>query len=1050
MREEIHLTVHEESPIRLTAQENEHIRTSTEELRIIEAVSPTVDLEREENSVLITVHDLNGTKSEYIYDGEKGEKGDKGDKGDPGRDADPTVLIDDTSVQSDKTWSSSKIDNDKANKTDTVLNTTLSRGRSDGYPVGEGSFAFGYHIIASGAYAHAEGGSTSATAINSHAEGYGTTASAAQSHAEGVGTTASAPNAHAEGVATTASGSNSHAEGASNTASGSNSHAEGGNTTASAPQSHAEGLNTIANHKDQHVFGEYNIADTSVAEPTERGTYIEIVGNGDDNARSNARTLDWSGNEVIAGDLTINKGTANEKTVGTEFASLSADIAAKYTKPANGIPASDLENGVIPDVSGKADKADTVLDTTLSRGRKADTAIGTASFAFGNNITASGSYSHAEGSGTKATGSGAHAEGGSSEASGGCAHAEGLSTKATDSNAHAEGQQTEASATSSHAEGRSTKATASGAHAEGTNTTASGSYSHAEGGYSTSSGWYSHAEGYSSIANHAFQHVFGQFNIEDPSEASTSVRGNYVEIVGNGTASAHSNARTLDWDGNEVLSGDLTINNGTANQKAVGTELTSLNTSIQSKYTKPQSGIPASDLAEGVIPDISGKVDKADIGVANGIASLDGTGKVPQSQLPSYVDDVVEYASLSNFPAEGETGKIYVALDTNKTYRWSGTTYIEVGGNDGVIDVQVNGTSVVSSGVANIPLAGENTFGAVMLGVAKGTGLASSNELYVVGASDSTIKSGAHQFQPIMPYRQHVSTFYGLAKAAGDSTQSTSSNSVGTYTDEAKSAIRTMLGAVGDVQVDGASIVSNGVAVLPNAETNAVGVTKLASDADIKAGNSKRVVTAIKQDKSVFYGLAAAAGDTTQSASANAVGTYTDSAKSAIQTMLGTNDVVAVSDTQPTTANTKIWVDNDATGQSFQVPTVAEMNTALASKVSDVQVNGVSVMSNGIANIPYAQNGEFGVVKVAGNGITLYQGQLMTQKATPEEIKAGINTNKPIVPYSQHESVFYGLAKLAGQDMASSSNQVGTFTEEAKAAIKSMLGINEVEVVRLI
>lgn len=65
-------------------------------------------------------------------------------------------------------------------------------------------------------------------------------------------------------------------------------------------------------------------------------------------------------------------------------------------------------------------------------------------------------------------------------------------------------------------------------------------------------------------------------------------------------------------------------------------------------------------------------------GAANGIASLDSGAKVPTTQLPSYVDDVLEYASTSAFPAEGETGKIYVALDTNKSYRWSGSTYVEL------------------------------------------------------------------------------------------------------------------------------------------------------------------------------------------------------------------------------------------------------------------------------------------------------------------------------------------------------------------------------------
>ena len=53
-------------------------------------------------------------------------------------------------------------------------------------------------------------------------------------------------------------------------------------------------------------------------------------------------------------------------------------------------------------------------------------------------------------------------------------------------------------------------------------------------------------------------------------------------------------------------------------------------------------------------------------------------GKVPSSQLPSYVDDVLEYLALSSFPANGESGKIYVAMDSNKIYRWEGSSYIPV------------------------------------------------------------------------------------------------------------------------------------------------------------------------------------------------------------------------------------------------------------------------------------------------------------------------------------------------------------------------------------
>lgn len=72
------------------------------------------------------------------------------------------------------------------------------------------------------------------------------------------------------------------------------------------------------------------------------------------------------------------------------------------------------------------------------------------------------------------------------------------------------------------------------------------------------------------------------------------------------------------------------------------------------------------------------QVKRTEMGAASGVATLGTDGKIPSSQLPSYVDDVLEYASLSSFPSTGESGKIYVALDTNKTYRWSGTAYVEI------------------------------------------------------------------------------------------------------------------------------------------------------------------------------------------------------------------------------------------------------------------------------------------------------------------------------------------------------------------------------------
>ena len=104
-------------------------------------------------------------------------------------------------------------------------------------------------------------------------------------------------------------------------------------------------------------------------------------------------------------------------------------------------------------------------------------------------------------------------------------------------------------------------------------------------------------------------------------------------------------------------------------------------TSTDSGYKMGVSGnwSPAVSNVAGALDQLAAnKISTSQKGVANGVASLDGTGKVPSAQLPSYVDDVLEYANLAAFPATGSTGIIYVALDTNKIYRWSGSTYIEI------------------------------------------------------------------------------------------------------------------------------------------------------------------------------------------------------------------------------------------------------------------------------------------------------------------------------------------------------------------------------------
>ena len=122
--------------------------------------------------------------------------------------------------------------------------------------------------------------------------------------------------------------------------------------------------------------------------------------------------------------------------------------------------------------------------------------------------------------------------------------------------------------------------------------------------------------------------------------------------------------------------------------------------------------------------------------------------------------------------------------------------------DDVVTDVQINGTSIISDGVANIPYAAYSTAGVVKVDSDWGIGMYDpawsggdyGNFLYISPASSAQIKAGSTSYKAIVPSTQHESVFYGLAKASGDTTQASSSNSVGTYTNEAKSAIKQMLG----------------------------------------------------------------------------------------------------------------------------------------------------------------------------------------------------------------------------------------------------------------
>jgi hypothetical protein len=122
----------------------------------------------------------------------------------------------------------------------------------------------------------------------------------------------------------------------------------------------------------------------------------------------------------------------------------------------------------------------------------------------------------------------------------------------------------------------------------------------------------------------------------------------------------------------------------------------------RSTHTGTQSAATITGLAtvatSGAYGDLSGRptlgtAAALDSGTGSGnVPVLDGAGKVPSALLPSYVDDVIEGANLAAFPATGETGKVYVAIDTGKAYRWSGSAYVEISASPGSTDAVPEGS----------------------------------------------------------------------------------------------------------------------------------------------------------------------------------------------------------------------------------------------------------------------------------------------------------------------------------------------------------------------
>ena len=144
------------------------------------------------------------------------------------------------------------------------------------------------------------------------------------------------------------------------------------------------------------------------------------------------------------------------------------------------------------------------------------------------------------------------------------------------------------------------------------------------------------------------------------------------------TTHTHTKSQITDFPSSLKNPNSLTISlNGTSQGAYDGSAAKSINVTpasigaAASSHNHDASNITSGTLSADRIPTITdGKIQS--------VSASKITGTIPQSILPSYVDDVLEYENLAAFPKTGESGKIYVADDTNKTYRWSGTAYVEI------------------------------------------------------------------------------------------------------------------------------------------------------------------------------------------------------------------------------------------------------------------------------------------------------------------------------------------------------------------------------------
>ena len=168
------------------------------------------------------------------------------------------------------------------------------------------------------------------------------------------------------------------------------------------------------------------------------------------------------------------------------------------------------------------------------------------------------------------------------------------------------------------------------------------------------------------------------------------------------------------------------LNIGSAPNDGTGQNLRSGGQVINANFAElDQRTAAAQSAAESAQAKADASIPGTQKGQPNGVAGLDANGTVPAAQLPSYVDDVLEFSSVAALPATGETGKIYITTDTNSQYRWSGTQYV-------LLTASPGSTDAVPEGAVNKYWTLARTLGSAL------TGLVITNPA-VIAATDTVL-----------------------------------------------------------------------------------------------------------------------------------------------------------------------------------------------------------------------------------------------------------------------------------------------------------------------